>query len=171
MTPSADTTILEGTQAQRGAITFRGSRMGRAAAPLKRSRGQGEERERLSRRGRPTTRPRRTSPLEARAELLIRAAGLPAPEREYRFAPPRRWRFDFAWPHRRVALEVDGGAGWAGFRSGHPGRHRSVEGVRQDAEKLNRAAALGWRVIRATPEMLDSSALLADLAQALDIGT
>lgn len=30
--------------------------------------------------------------------LQLRALKLPAPEREYRFHPGRRWRFDFAWP-------------------------------------------------------------------------
>src|ERR1041385_1632066 len=39
---------------------------------------------------------------------------LPKPTTEYRFAPPRRWRFDFAWPEGRLALEVEGGSFVAG---------------------------------------------------------
>ena len=31
---------------------------------------------------------------------------------EHRFFKPRRWRFDFAWPARMVAVEIDGGR-WA----------------------------------------------------------
>jgi hypothetical protein len=46
---------------------------------------------------------------------VIAAAGLPAPVREHRFAPPRRWRFEYAWPAHRLALEVEGGT-WTGGR-------------------------------------------------------
>lgn len=56
---------------------------------------------------------------------------------EYRFHPERRWRFDFAWPSQRLALEIDG-----------RGRHQTVVGTRQDCEKLNAAVALGWAVMR-----------------------
>jgi hypothetical protein len=72
---------------------------------------------------------------------------MPEPEREYRFAPPRRWRFDYAWPLHRVALEVEGGA-FAG------GRHTRGAGFRNDLEKYNTATAAGWRVFRVLPEQL-----------------
>ena len=55
----------------------------------------------------------------------INLAGLPAPDREYRFAPQvdgkpvRRWRFDCAWPDRLVALEIDGGLPGLADRAGH----------------------------------------------------
>jgi len=75
------------------------------------------------------------------------ADGLPEPERECRFASPRRWRFDFAWPAQRVAVECDGGT-YSG------GRHTRGDGYRRDAEKLNAASALGWRVFRVTADML-----------------
>lgn len=81
--------------------------------------------------------------LEDRLALQIRAHGLPTPEREYRFDDVRRWRFDFAWPDFRVAVEVDG-AIWSA------GRHNRGAGYEADAEKLNAAAALGWRVFRYT---------------------
>ena len=64
-----------------------------------------------------------------------------AAEREYRFAPPRRWRFDFAWPAARVAVEVDGGRWKAGG-----GRHASSG----DYEKIRAAVLLDWRVLRYT---------------------
>jgi hypothetical protein len=75
------------------------------------------------------------------------AAGLPEPVAEYRFAPPRRWRFDFAWTEHKVALEVDGGV----FTNG---RHTRGAGVLKDMEKLNTAAIAGWRVVRCTPQQL-----------------
>lgn len=67
-------------------------------------------------------------------------------EEEHRFHPSRRWRFDFAWPDARVAVEIDGGQ-WA--RGG--GRHNRDS----DREKLNEAAALGWRVLRFSGQMID----------------
>lgn len=81
--------------------------------------------------------------------------GLPEPIPEYRFAPPRRWRFDYCWPLLKLALEVDGG-GWIN------GRHSRGAGIEKDAEKVNAAAALGYRVLRATPAMVaDGRALRA----------
>lgn len=88
------------------------------------------------------------SPLVARLLLAIRADGLPEPSRhagsalgELVFAPPRRWRFDLAWPDRMLAVEVDGGV-WSG------GRHTRGAGFIADCEKLNTATLLGWRVLR-----------------------
>jgi hypothetical protein len=75
-------------------------------------------------------------------------ADLPAPKPEFRFHDRRRWRFDYAWPLRPrggVAVEVDGGQ----WQSGG-GRH-NTDG---DREKLNVAAALGWRVLRFSPRAL-----------------
>lgn len=57
--------------------------------------------------------------------------------REYRFHPERRWRWDFAFPSQKLAIEVDG-----------RGRHQTVAGVRSDCEKMNEATRLGWRVLR-----------------------
>jgi very-short-patch-repair endonuclease len=81
--------------------------------------------------------------LEDRLALQILAHALPTAEREYRFDPVRRWRFDFAWPDFRLAVEVDGGT-WSA------GRHSRGPGFEADAEKLNAATALGWRVFRYT---------------------
>jgi very-short-patch-repair endonuclease len=58
----------------------------------------------------------------------LRAARLPDPVREHQFAPPRRFRWDFAWPDHRVAVEVDGGL----FVNG---RHSRGAGVERDMEK------------------------------------
>lgn len=72
----------------------------------------------------------------------------PEPEREHRFAPPRRFRFDFAWVEQRVAVEIDGGT-WVG------GRHSHGKGYERDCEKSALAAANGWRVLHLTPGMLE----------------
>lgn len=73
--------------------------------------------------------------------------GLPAPVTEHRFEPERRWRFDYAWPEAKIALEVEGGI-YTG------GRHTSSAGFVKDMAKYNRAAVLGWRVLRIEPKHL-----------------
>ena len=66
---------------------------------------------------------------------------------EYRFHPTREWRFDFAVPARRVAIEVEGGA----FTGG---RHIRPDGYLRDMEKYNEAATTGWLLIRVLPAEL-----------------
>jgi len=96
------------------------------------------------------------------------APDAPAPMEEYRFArvevgdtphPPARpglrkrlksvglgdYAFDFCFPDSKLAVECDGGQ-WAP----HGGRH-NTDG---DRTKLNQAAALGWRVMRFSGQML-----------------
>jgi len=95
--------------------------------------------------------------------LQVAAAGLPAPEREYRFDRKRRWRFDFAWPGRMLALEVEGGL-WG------RGRHTRPRGFSADAEKYNSAALAGWTVLRVTPEMVRSGEAVRMVGEALKHG-
>ena len=71
--------------------------------------------------------------------LRIFGHGIPQYVEEYRFNPPKRSRFDFAWPLFKIAVEIDGGQWVAGG-----GRHNQDK----DREKINRASALGWTVIR-----------------------
>ena len=59
---------------------------------------------------------------------------------EYRFHPVRQWRFDFAIPSARVAVEVNG-AVWTN------GRHSRGSGLVKEYEKMRAAALLGWRVL------------------------
>lgn len=91
------------------------------------------------------------------------ATDLPLPIVEYRFDPTRRWRFDFAWENERVAVEIDGGQYMA-----HGGRH-ARDG---DRDKHNRAALLGWRVIRFSPQQLSANpeAAIAIVRDALAYG-
>lgn len=70
--------------------------------------------------------------------------------KEYRFHPTRKWRFDYAVPAIRMAVEVEGGV-WTG------GRHTSGKGFLGDMEKYNEAALLGWCLIRTTPDQLLTS--------------
>jgi hypothetical protein len=82
-------------------------------------------------------------------------AGLPKPTPEYRFAPPRLWRFDWALISHSIAVEQEGGAWTAG-------RHVRGAGYIADLEKYNEAVLLGWKVLRFTPaQVLDGTALTA----------
>lgn len=92
--------------------------------------------------------------------VQCRAAGLPAPVAEWRFAAPRRWRFDYCWPASMLALEVDGGV----FMGG---RHTRGVGFMKDCEKLAHAAILGWRVMRVTPQHIASGEAISWVEQAL----
>jgi very-short-patch-repair endonuclease len=104
------------------------------------------------------------SSLEARFAWQLTIAGLPTPEVEYRFAHPRRWRFDFAWPDRKVAAEVEGGV-WS------QGRHTRGAGYSKDCEKYNSAMARGWQVYRFTAEMIDDGSALDTITKALNCNT
>jgi hypothetical protein len=98
----------------------------------------------------------------ARVEFVAwcRTSGLPEPTPEFRFHPVRKWRFDYAWPVEKVALEVEGGA-WTG------GRHTRGKGFTADMAKYSEAAALGWRLVRTTPSALYSGHTLDLLRRAL----
>jgi len=93
------------------------------------------------------------------ATLLTRV-GLPLPVPEYRFDTTRRWRADYAWPDQMIMLEVEGGA-WTN------GRHTRGSGYLADICKYNRAAVLGWRLLRCTPKGLYDPETITMLQQAL----
>jgi hypothetical protein len=70
-------------------------------------------------------------------------------ETEYRFHQVRKWRFDYAIPSRKIAVEYQGHGGMGGG-SGHMGRHSSITGLAGDCEKFNEARLYGWTVITFT---------------------
>jgi len=84
--------------------------------------------------------------------LLLKKEGLPIPETEYKFCKERRWRFDYAFPKQKIAIEQEGGV-WT------RGRHTRGTGFIKDMEKYNRAVLLGWRVLRYTPEQMLNEAI------------
>jgi very-short-patch-repair endonuclease len=107
-----------------------------------------------------------TSTAEFLLGVQLEQAGIPF-EREYKFHPERRWRADFmvgqnfAWPVRgRYLIEVDGGS-WVA------GRHTRGSGFEKDAEKLNAAAELGFRVLRFTPRMVEDGTAIEQIRRIL----
>ena len=81
------------------------------------------------------------SRLEVRAARLLRASGLPSPVRQHRLvgADGNRYRLDFAWPDRRVAVETQG------FRW-----HGNRLSWKQDAARTTAIESLGWRLLVVT---------------------
>ncbi len=101
------------------------------------------------------------SVLENQIAWHIKAYCLPPPETEYRFHKVRLWRFDFAWPSRKIALEIEGGT-WNG------GRHVTGAGYAKDCEKYNEATISGWKVIRATADMVSNGQAIQIIKRAID---
>jgi very-short-patch-repair endonuclease len=102
------------------------------------------------------------SDLEDALAWQLKAAGVPDPVRELVFAKSvgRKWRFDFAWLDRKVALEVEGGT-WVN------GAHNRGAHFESDAEKYNTGLLMGWLVLRVTAEMVTDGRALAFVERAL----
>ena len=73
---------------------------------------------------------------------------------EHRFAPPRRWRFDFANPALKLALEIQGGI-WTSGRHSRGGKAQLAE-----MEKLNAAARYRWLVLFFSPDQVQNGTAL-----------
>lgn len=102
------------------------------------------------------------SSLEQELLWQIRMAKVLEPVGQLRFAKPRRFAFDMAWPDRKLALEVNG-AVWT------QGRHTRGAGAESDAEKLSLAAIHGWRVLVVCAKHIRSGQALNWIEQALKL--
>ncbi|WP_223306495.1 endonuclease domain-containing protein [Achromobacter insolitus] len=106
--------------------------------------------------------PKAPSALEERFARDLRALKVLEAQREYRFAPPRMWRFDFAWPEQRFAVEIEGGV-WTN------GRHTRGSGFVADTEKYNAAALAGWKVLRFTEKSVRDGSAVELVARVLRV--
>lgn len=75
---------------------------------------------------------------------------------EFKFHSSRKWRFDYAIPEKKIAIECEGGI-WT------RGRHTRGKGYKADMEKYNAAVELGWKLLRFTPDELLTSKSLEKL--------
>lgn len=99
---------------------------------------------------------------EATLARDIRTLKLPEPKTEYVFHKKRKWRFDFAWPDYRLAVEVDGGT--KGY-----GRHNRHEGYEKDCYKLDHAVLDRWFVFKFTTDMVTRGDAVSFLEQFFSI--
>ena len=65
--------------------------------------------------------------------------------KEYQFHDTRKWRFDWAFPAIKVAVEYEG-------IYSAKSRHTTRSGFLGDVEKYNAATVAGWKVIRVTAD-------------------
>ena len=107
----------------------------------------------------------------AKLAFQIRAVGLPAPVREYRFYPKRMWRADFAWPNQMLLVEYEGGVFMQSQKNSKGfGWHQSKGHMLGDMSKYNTAAMLGFRVLRYTANHVKSGQAIKEIEQALKGG-
>jgi very-short-patch-repair endonuclease len=86
---------------------------------------------------------------------------LPAPVRQHRFHPTRKFRFDFAWPEWKLAVEIQGST-W------QKGGHNTGYGLTADYEKLRLAQRAGWKVLPyGTSDCKDMVAVVTEVAEIL----
>jgi len=87
-------------------------------------------------------------------ELVDDAACLRSWRRNFVFDARREWEIDFAWPERRLGVELQGGQ-WVGGATPGAGRGRHTRGGKQYRDELakHRAAALGgWMILSYTTD-------------------
>ena len=87
--------------------------------------------------------------------------GLPPGVAEHEFCAGRKWRFDFAFPKQRVAVEVQGGLFTAG-------RHTRGAALVKEYEKWRAAAQLGWRILPCIPQQIYSGAFANEVKAAVE---
>ena len=86
-----------------------------------------------------------------------------SPEREHKFHPARKFRFDYAFLDKKLAIEYEG-------IFSAKSRHTTVTGFMRDAEKYNEAMLLGWRVLRITADMIPDSRAIDYITRAVEGG-
>ena len=77
------------------------------------------------------------------------------PVREFVFHPKRLWRIDFAWPERKLAVEIDSSV------------HRIKARFASDIEKHNALNMAGWTLLRYTARMVKAGTAIEDVEAAL----
>jgi hypothetical protein len=88
-------------------------------------------------------------PSSAESKFMLYWRGIRGPSyvRELYFHKPRRFHFDFAWPEKKVAVEIEGGV-WIN------GGHTRGLIFTSNCEKYNLAIFDGWAVFRLTPAQI-----------------
>lgn len=104
---------------------------------------------------------RRPTEADLVLECQLKELGVRGIEIEWAFHDKRMWRFDFAVPHQKLAIEIEGGI-WV------RGRHTRGKGFLEDCRKYAEATVLGWTVFRFPTEMVLNGESQAILKRWLD---
>ena len=83
------------------------------------------------------------------------------PEREVELIPGRKWRFDFYFQEKDLAVEIEGATKYG------KSRHSKGEGFEEDARKYNAAALAGIKLLRFSTEMGKSGEAIDTVLEAL----
>jgi len=102
---------------------------------------------------------KKISNLEQQFIYYAKIFKLPPYEREYRFDPERKWRFDFCFVHKKLGIECEGGIWTHG--------HTSPKVFIKDCEKYNRATELGFRILRYTDFEQDPAGIMEQIRRVL----
>lgn len=88
---------------------------------------------------------------------------IPTPVAEYKFAKEmkRQFRFDYCYPEKKIAIEIEGGV-WIN------GRHNRPSGFIKDMEKYNIACLLGYRILRFTIQDLKKISTYVTIKEVLN---
>ena len=78
--------------------------------------------------------------------------------------PDRKWRFDFYFPERDLAVEIEGGTLFG------KSRHSRGDGFEADARKYNTAALAGIKVLRFSTAMVTRGEAIDIVRAALKAG-
>lgn len=81
--------------------------------------------------------------------LHLKSDNVPDPHRQYTPCGDRDWTVDFAWPTKKLAIEIQGG-NWKG------GAHVRPKRYEEDVRKLNWLNAHGWTTLWFTTDMVTS---------------
>lgn len=95
--------------------------------------------------------------------LHLKFAGLPEPACEYQFHESRKWRFDYAFIEKKVAVEYQGLA----WKNEGASGHQSIAGLMNDCEKFTEASLAGWTLILITAESVNSGKAIEWVRRAL----
>lgn len=96
---------------------------------------------------------------EVTLALHLTGSGI-AFQRQHRYIPGRNFRADFALLPYRILVEIQGGI-W------HSGAHGSITGILADITRLNLATLHNWRILRFTPDQVESGEAVATIEKVL----
>lgn len=96
--------------------------------------------------------------LERKFLDMVELYRLPIPLREVEFY---EFRFDFAWPSIKVAVEIDGGT-FSRYGGHALGKRYQLDCIKQNMAQLN-----GWIVLRADKEMIDTKMFIENVKSAI----